>query len=157
MRKITVEQLKNYYPTMDWESEYSDLELEKLYYEVYRENKEESYRIIFENRRVAKKYEIYLSFLEESEWKDYGNYFIKELQKQEEKEVENDIVQRIIVFSKYIRKDVDNFVKWLISHMQSESIDRVIIKLKLEIDKYNNNEIKECLKEVIDELSKHAK
>lgn len=157
MRKITVEQLKNYYPTMDWESEYSDLELEKLYYEVYRENKEESYRIIFENRRVAKKYEIYLSFLEESEWKDYGNYLIKELQKQEEKEVENDIVQRIIVFSKYIRKDVDNFVKWLISYKKRGSIDRVIINLKLEIDKCNNNEIKECLKEVIDELSKHAK
>ena len=157
MRKITVEQLKNYYPTMDWESEYSDLELEKLYYEVYRENKEESYRIIFENRRVAKKYEVYLSFLEESEWKDYGNYFIKELQKQEEKEVESDIVQRIIVFSKYIRKDVDNFVKWLISYKKRGSIDRVIIKLKSEIDRCTNNEIKECLMNVVSKLSSHAK
>ena len=93
MRKITVEQLKNFYPTMDWESEYSDLELEKLYYEVYRENKEESYRIIFENRRVAKKYEIYLSFLEESESEEYFAYFFNEI----EKIVETELLERIKV------------------------------------------------------------
>ena len=150
---ITVEQLKKYYPTMDWESEYSDLELENLYNEVHRENKEESYRIIFENRRVAKKYEIYLSFLEEGEREEYSVYFFKEI----EKIYETELIERIKLFCKEGRKDVDKFANWIISHMQSESIDRVITQLKLEIDKCNNNEIKECLKEVVDELSKHAK
>ena len=153
MRKITVEQLKNFYPTMDWESEYSDLELEKLYYEVYRENKEESYRIIFENRRVAKKYEIYLSFLEESESEEYFAYFFNEI----EKIVETELLERIKVLCKEGRKDVDKFADWLISHMQSKSIDRVIIKLKLEIDRCTNNEIKECLMNVVSKLSSHAK
>lgn len=153
MRKITVEQLKNYYPTMDWESEYSDLELEKLYYEVYRENKEESYRIIFENRRVAKKYEIYLSFLEESESEEYLAYFSNEI----EKIVETELLERIKVLCIEGRKDVDKFADWLISHMQSESIDRVIIKLKSEIDRCTNNEIKECLMNVVSKLSSHAK
>ena len=153
MRKITVEELKNYYPTMDWESEYSDLELEKLYYEVYRENKEESYRIIFENRRVAKKYEIYLSFLEESESEEYLAYFSNEI----EKIVETELLERIKVLCIEGRKDVDKFADWLISHMQSESIDRVIIKLKSEIDRCTNNEIKECLMNVVSKLSSHAK
>ena len=153
MRKITVEQLKNFYPTMDWESEYSDLELEKLYYEVYRENKEESYRIIFENRRVAKKYEIYLSFLEESESEEYLAYFLNEIGKI----VETEILERIKVLCIEGRKDVDKFADWLISHMQSESIDRVIIKLKSEIDRFTNNEIKECLMNVVSKLSSHAK
>ncbi len=153
MRKITVEQLKNYYPTMDWESEYSDLELEKLYYEVYRENKEESYRIIFENRRVDEKYKIYLSFLEESESEEYLAYFFNEI----EKIVETELLERIKVLCIEGRKDVDKFADWLISHMQSESIDRVIIKLKSEIDRCTNNEIKECLMNVVSKLSSHAK
>lgn len=153
MRKITVEQLKNNYPTMDWESEYSDSELEKLYYEVYRENKEESYRIIFENRRVNKKYEIYLSFLDESESEEYSVYFFKEIKTVYEKE----LIERIKLFCKEGRKDVDKFANWIISHMQSESIDRVITQLKLEIDKFNNTEIKECLMNVVSKLSSHAK
>lgn len=138
---------------MDWESEYSDLELENLYNEVQRENKEESYRIIFENRRVAKKYEIYLSFLEEGEREEYSRYFFKAIKTVYEKE----LVERVKIFSSKSSKDVENFADWLISHMQSESIDRVIAQLKLEIDRCNNNKIKECLIEVVDELAKHAK
>lgn len=153
MRKITVEQLKNNYPTMDWESEYSDSELEKLYYEVYRENKEESYRIIFENRRVDKKYEIYLSFLDESESEEYSVYFFKEIKTVYEKE----LVERVNIFSIKSSKDVDKFADWLISHMKKESIVSVVEKVKLESDKFNNTEIKECLMNVVSKLSSHAK
>lgn len=153
MRKITVEQLKNFYPTMDWESEYSDLELEKLFNEVNRENINDSYIIIFENRRVAKKYEIYLSFLEEGEKEEYSRYFFKEIKTVYEKE----LVERVNIFSIESRKDVDKFADWLISHMEKESIVSVVEKVKLESDKFNNTEIKECLMNVVSKLSSHAK